>query len=348
MTDAYLPIAHTRADQRFYQEMLEDFLPERLFDMHVHIWRERDVQPRDTTPLGWAGYVEKENPVDAVKRDYETMLPGKAVKALAFGWVSPATDLDENNRYIGRIVRENPGWAGLAVTKPTWDADTLHAQVEDNGLVGMKPYVTFAPPGIRDAEMTLYDILTPAQLRVADERGYVCVLHLPRPGRIKDPVNLAQLLEIEERYPNVRLIVAHIGRAYCEENLGDAMERLQGTRNMCFDFSGNTNRNVIRAALEAFGSERIVFGSDLPLTHIHMRRVYEDGTYVNLVPAEERAEMVGHAHMRLLPEGETATYYLYESLKAFVDAARDLGLSKGQISDVMYGNAMRILGNQRT
>ena len=48
------------------------------------------------------------------------------------------------------------------------------------------------------------------------------MLHISRPARLKDPVNLAQLLEIEEKYPNVKLIVAHIGRAYTPEDIGDA------------------------------------------------------------------------------------------------------------------------------
>lgn len=38
------------------------------------------------------------------------------------------------------------------------------------------------------------------------------MLHIPRDGRLKDPVNLAQMMEIEEKYPKVKLIIAHVGR----------------------------------------------------------------------------------------------------------------------------------------
>ena len=53
------------------------------------------------------------------------------------------------------------------------------------------------------------------------------MLHIPRPGRMKDPVNIGQILEIKREFPNVRLIVAHIGRAYTKDDLGDAFEQLK-------------------------------------------------------------------------------------------------------------------------
>ena len=47
-----------------------------------------------------------------------------------------------------------------------------------------------------------------------DELGAIVMLHIPRNGRLKDPVNLAQIMEIKQEFPNIRLIIAHIGRAY--------------------------------------------------------------------------------------------------------------------------------------
>ena len=46
-------------------------------------------------------------------------------------------------------------------------------------------------------------------------------------------------MEIEEKYPNVKLIVAHIGRAYAKEDIGDVFEVLGKTKKMLFDFTAN-------------------------------------------------------------------------------------------------------------
>jgi len=49
------------------------------------------------------------------------------------------------------------------------------------------------------------------------------------------------MLEIEERYPNIHVIYAHIGRAYCPEDFGNAFELLiflycpvKGFKNLSF------------------------------------------------------------------------------------------------------------------
>ena len=76
---------------------------------------------------------------------------------------------------------------------------------------------------------------------------------------------LKQLIEIENNYPNIKLIVAHVGRAYCEEDIGNAFEVLSDTKNMLFDFSANCNSFVFEKLIQAVGPKRIVFGSDLPI-----------------------------------------------------------------------------------
>ena len=74
------------------------------------------------------------------------------------------------------------------------------------------------------------------------------MLHISRRQRLKDELNIKQLLEIEQKYPNVKLIVAHIGRAYAPEDLGNALDILGKTEKMMFDFTANT----LSLAMEKF------------------------------------------------------------------------------------------------
>ena len=169
------------------------------------------------------------------------------------------------------------------------------------------------------------------------------MLHIPRPGRLRDPLNLVQMLEIEERYPNVKLIIAHIGRAYAPEDLGDAFELLRRTKNMVFDFTANTLDQAMAACLEAVGPKRLLFGSDLPIVKMRMYRTTENGFYYNQVPRGLYGDVSGDPHMVETDE-KNITNFLYEELLAFKRAAKALRLTAGEVEDILCRNAEALFG----
>ena len=175
------------------------------------------------------------------------------------------------------------------------------------------------------------------------------MLHIPRNDRLRDPVNLAQLLEIEERYPDIKLIVAHVGRAYCPEDIGDAFKVLAKTKMMCFDISANTNAETFRQLLEAVGPKRVLFGSDMPILRMRMRRICEKGKYVNIVPAGLYGNVSGDKHMREVSgiKADRLTFFMFEELKAFRRTAEKTGMTRSDIEDVFYNNAGRMLAAAR-
>ncbi|HEY3343263.1 MAG TPA: amidohydrolase family protein, partial [Anaerolineae bacterium] len=211
--------------------------------------------------------------------------------------------------------------------------------------VGAKVYMTMADASIPAGEMRIFNYLPHEQLEVLNRHAWIAMLHIPRDGRLKDPLNLAQMLEIERRYPDVQLIIAHVGRAYCPEDVGDAFEVLSGTRHMRFDFSANTNPDVFAQLIRAIGPRRILFGSDMPILRMRMRRICEDGRYINLVPPGMYGDVSGDKNMREVnsAEAETLTFFMYEELAALKRAAEATGLTSADIDDVFYGNAVKVL-----
>jgi hypothetical protein len=288
--------------------------------------------------------VAEDNPLEDLLQTYTLMLPEQQVTPLVFGWPERDADLEQTNAYAGRVARER-GLPALLVTTPDWPAAELECRVEADGFLGLKPYLDQAPAHIPMRDITIYDFLPPHHLQVADAHGWIVLLHIPRPARLKDPLNLQHLLEIESRYPRIQLVIAHIGRAYCPEDVGDAFDLLHTTQRMVFDFSANTNAWVMEQALRAFGPQRLVFGSDLPIVRMRMRRICEGGAYINLVPPGLYGPAGDDPHMREVApqEGERLSFFLYEELLAFRHAAEACGLSPADIEDVFYNNAARLI-----
>ncbi len=336
-------------DRAYYAEHLAGFLPARLVDFHTHIWLRafKAATPIETRGPTWPMRVAADNSVEDLLETYRLMLPGHAVTPVVFGLPERDIDLDRSNAYASTAAQEH-AYPALLMTIPEWTAQELEHRVAAGGFVGLKPYLNRAPTHIPSSEITIYDFLPHAHLEVADAHGWIVILHIPRPERLKDPVNLAAMREIERRYPRARLVYAHIGRAYCPEDVGHALEVLADTEHLHFDFSANTSAEVMALALRVFGPQRLLFGSDLPIVRMRMRRICEESGYVNLVPPGLYGDSSNDPRMRevSLEESQTLSFFLYEMLFAFRRAAEMVGLSTADVEDVFCNNALRLLAMQ--
>lgn len=333
-------------DRQIYDERIRDFLPDRLIDIHTHIWLQAlKAQPQGPSrTVLWPGKVARDNSVEDLVATYKLLFPGKQVTPLLFGNVGPADDAGAMNGYVRQSARDHQ-FPALAYALPAWSAARLEEEIIGGGFLGCKVYLDLAPAYIPVPEIRIFDFLPRHQLEVLDRHGWIVMLHIPRNDRLKDPVNLAQMLEIEERYPNIRLVIAHVGRAYCPEDVGNAFEILSGTRNMLFDISANCNELVFRQLIEAVGPRRILFGSDLPILRMRTRRICEQGFYVNLVPKGLYGDISDDRHLReaVGDEAEQLTFFMYEEIDAFRRAAEACRLTAADIEDIFYRNARNML-----
>ena len=332
-------------DRAFYAEKL-DYLPPRMIDIHTHVWLGAHRQPSAVARRGptWPGRVADQSPIDDLLETYRLMLPKQAVTPVIFGPATQEYDLDASNQYISEAGAQHH-LPSFLVTRPEWSAQELEQRVVGGDFLGLKPYLEWAPPHIASDDITIFDFLPRHHLEVADAHGWIVMLHIPRRGRLRDPLNLEMMLEIERRYPNVRLVIAHIGRAYCPEDVADAFEVLKDARRMHFDFCANTSAYAMEQLLRAVGPQRVVFGSDMPVVRMRMRRICEQGFYINLVPRGLYGDVNDDPHMREV-DGEEAgrlSFFLYEELLAFRQAAEAVGLSADDVADVMYNNAARLI-----
>jgi uncharacterized protein len=115
---------------------------------------------------------------------------------------------------------------------------------------------------------------------------------------------------------------------------------------MVFDFSANTHDRTFEGALRAFGPGRCLFGSDMPITRMRMRRVCEEGRYINIVPRGLYGDVSTDRNMREVggPEADQLTFFMYEEIKAIKRAIERIGLGRSDVEAVFHSNARRFLG----
>lgn len=335
-------------DREFYTQRLQNFLPTCLIDIHTHVWldqfksKQTEEQLRAVT---WPHRVALDNSVEDLMETYRLMFPDEQITPLIFGnALSFEDDIHGGNGYVGECARKHHVPA-LIFADPRWSEVELEERIISGKFLGAKVYLTRSAPHLSEKDIQIYDFLPRHQLGVLNKHGWIVMLHIPRQARLRDPLNLTQMIEIEKHYPSVKVIIAHVGRAYCPEDIGNAFEVLGDTRRMLFDISANTCVETFEQAIRAVGPKRILFGSDLPILRMRMRRICEGGNYVNLIPRGLYGDVSGDPHLREVDgkDADLLTFFMYEEIEAFRRAAMNTGLTKNDIEAVFYGNAAAVL-----
>jgi len=329
-------IQATDYDKKVYAEQLADFLPDSIVDAHVHLWTPECQKKYSTKAelVSWPGLVASDCTYEDLMASYATMFPGKTVHPVLM--TTPACFLELGNAYARKCADEN-GLPSLYCIRPETSEEEIRRAFAA-GFCGIKPYLNHAPSYIPTKEVRIYDFITPAQFELMNELGGVVMLHIARDGRLADPLNIVQLMDIDEKYPNAKVIVAHIGRSYTPEALGNAFDTLKNSKNLLFDFTATTFEPAITACIEAVGVKRLMFGSDMPITKMRMYRITENGIYINVVPRGLYGDVSHDIHMRETDETDITTF-MYEELLAFKRSAEKLGLSRDDVEDIMCRNA---------
>ena len=329
----------THYDKKIYDNYLSDFLPDVIIDTHTHIWKKEFINNSEAKGcVTWTNRVASECTLEDLLNIYEQLFPGKTVKPILMG--TPIANLDETNAYTAECS-EKSGLPAMLCTSYDTPPTEIRRALASGGFSGIKPYLNNSPDYIPPNEIRIFDFLPHEHLKIADELGKTVMLHISRPGRLKDPVNIAQMMEIDERYPNAKVIIAHIGRAYIEEDIGRAFGVLQKSKNLVFDFSANTLDKAMMECIKAVGTKRVMFGSDMPITKMRMYRISEDGIYKNVVPRGLYGDVSGDKNMKETDE-TNITFFIYEELMAFRRAAEHLYLTKSDISAILYRNAAEL------
>ena len=344
-TPLYFVWDYGDVDRRFWAEHLEAWVPARIIDSHTHMTNPAHQVGPVTEEMRrqiWVNEVSQPIGAEDAERCIRTVFPGRQVTCLAMGSPSLSFDIEASNEYV-RTECLKRGWQSLALLKPQWSAERVAEELAKPGVIGVKPYYSLIghSPNTRDTylECRIFDYLPHQALEVLNERGAWVTLHVPKADRLPHPDNIRDIREIRRRYPNVTLVIAHLGRCYTEPHAREGLPQLADDTGLYFDTSAVLNPAVLRIALDCIGPDRLLYGTDNPVFYMRGRRQWSGRIYVNRTNREFFFNKEREA-----PEVEARyTLYMYEDLKAIRDMCEEFGLAHRQVDAIFYGNADRLV-----
>jgi glutamate-1-semialdehyde 2,1-aminomutase len=326
------------ADQAFFERYLADFLPDRIFDAHAHLFAHAHFP--DGPPPEFADTPPRLG-LDAYRQYMEWIHPGGRTQGGLFFGLIFQEGRAANNDFVRAEVSAPAGdddfrrnSFGQWVMAPTDDAEAIRTGVAGEKMVGLKCYHVLADVDGPTFEAPIEAYLPEEQVQIAHEEGLSITLHMVRDRALADPLNQATIRRYCERYPNMRLILAHAARGFNPWHTIEGIHSLAGLKNVWFDTAAVTEAGAFEAIVEVMGHERLLYGSDFPVSHLRGRCV-AIGDSFHWFYAEEMD--LDEKHTRLQP-----VLIGLESLRALRLAALRLKLSKQQIEDIFFWNAMNL------
>lgn len=314
---------------------LQGFLPDKIFDIHAHIYRTADLNlqqlslwmqgPQEVDIGVWNKYMGKQVG--------QQRLQG----GLFFPAPTASCDIDRENDYLLEQLKANPNSRGLILTSPEYPEGRIERYLDNPQIIGFKPYHLFSSEQ-PTFQSSIQGYLPEWILKIADSRGYIVMLHLVRDKALSDTGNRTAIRKICGEYPNIKLILAHAGRGFHAENTVKGLSALRGIENIRFDMSGICEATAIIAILKQFGPRKLLWGSDFPISQLRGRCVTVGDGFAWLDNESVNWE-------KLSPVCNPVLTGL-ESLRALKEACDSFGLNESDLKDIFYDNALRLLGKK--
>lgn len=321
-------------NKRIFEEEIDPWLPEDVLDFHVHVTNRKTLP--DNMSYACAGHEIAKYDFEDLEQDLASVYPRRHTWAVCFGSPNAAYDMVENNRYIAAHC-DNKRFFGFRLYDPhETDYEHLFNEMKDNGYLGLKPYLNYVTEKApRDVE--IHDMLPQVIMETANKLGAIIMLHIPRNERLADKLNRQQIEELCIRYPTVKIVLAHIGRAYFLKNITGNLDRLKDLPNLYYDLAMLNNAEVLEYLFQNVPAGKILYATDIPIALAPGKSVEINDQYTYVTPIPWKLS-ISDDHCKLV-----FTSFLYEELRAIKKACNRLSLTKDFVRHLFYDNGMALL-----
>lgn len=311
----------TEFDKEIWYEELEDFVPEKIFDAHAHLWHNDYATTKSP-------YIN--TTFEALDKFSKTIFPNREIDYLLLATPLPGTDLKGYFDFMGREIAKSPSKIGSTIVTPEMTAADLENIIKKYHFSGLKPYRLFAKD---PANCRIMDYLPEEMIEIADEYKLCITMHMSRFDGIADPDNLADFQYFTKKYKNVRWILAHCARAFNPFTLEKNIFVLRDMPNIYYDTSAVCDSRTHYLLFKHEDKSRLMFGTDnIDAGGVHAK-------YITWGKGWQFFPGMDVPHCR--PD---ATLVCYENLRSTKQAADMAGITTDELNNFFYNNAKNFFG----
>ena len=324
----------TDKDRALLARCAKDFLPQRIYDIHSHLYHTRHFAP-GTMP----GFLDANSGYGL--RDFnEAMarwMPGRAVEGLFFGYPRGGNDRAGENAWLREQIEpvvKTTNSRVLVLAAPNDDQAEVRRLIESGTFIGIKPYRLYAD--VADTNEAPIESFAPAWMwELCHEFDGVLMLHIMHADGITDPRNVEAIRRLCGRYPRCRLVLAHVARSFNYRHAREGLHAIADIGNVVVDTSAVMQAGAFRAALEILGPRRVLWGSDYMVSELRGSCISQGDGFTWIYSEDESAE-------KLTIFG-SYTLVGIESLICLREACEDTGMNPADLQDIFRDNALRLL-----
>lgn len=323
----------TDYDHEIFMRELASFIPQKVFDSHTHLYRKSDFPCNQLSDF--MKNAPDELDADSFLACSRELMPNIQHDGLFIPFPETGMDFQTANDFVADQAGKLSNSRAAMLVKPEFTPEYIHNTVQDQGFVALKCYHIFSPrqPSF---DSSIEEFLPAEQVEVANEKKLAIILHMVRDRALADPINQKTINKYCKTYPDMQLVLAHAGRGFNPYHTIEGIESLANLDNVWFDSAAITEAGAFEAVIKKFGHQRLLYGSDYPISQLRGRYVAFGDNFAWLGIKELPCRQV---HSVLRP-----TMLGIESLRMLKLAAMLLQLTDSQVEDIFYGNAARLFG----
>lgn len=315
-------------------KQLEGFLPDEIFDIHVHPFNAKHFPKGEWAFLNGIEQLGAKDHQQYLKR----YMPGvSTIHGLYFGMPRKTADRSTMNAWVSEEIENNATHLSrsLMVVSPDDDPKMVAKALQNKKFCGIKVYHCYSTrPDTMNAGLTEY---APEWMwEILNAYNGVMMLHMVKNDAIDDEDNQKEIRRLCKTYPKVKLILAHVARSFNYRNAKAGLYSMADIENVVVDTSAIAETESFSTALKILGPKRVLWGSDFGVSEMRGRCITTGNRFFWLHP-----ELIDQRYQA--PSETNMTLVGLESLLTLKESCATLGLKKTDVKDIFYNNAVALL-----